>query len=171
MKIAEKKTTFGLIVGTRGFFNPKLAQEGRKQLIAQLEALGHDYVILPAEAIGHGAVETYAHAKQCAELFQQRRSDIDGVIVVLPNFGDELGVVQTLDLAQLNVPVLVQASSDSIDAVSVAARRDAFCGKLSVCNNLAIFPLLFVDIFIFVHFVPKMFFKLQTIFDGHASEM
>lgn len=145
MNMTEKKTTFGLIVGTRGFFNPKLAQEGRRQLVAQLEALGHDHVILPVEATEHGAVETYAHAKQCAELFQQRRSDIDGVIVVLPNFGDELGVVQTLDLAKLKVPVLVQASSDSVDGVSVTARRDAFCGKLSVCNNLYQYGIPFTD--------------------------
>ena len=136
MKIMEKKTTFGLIVGTRGFFNPKLAQEGRAQLEAQLKALDYEHVILPADATEHGAIETYAHAKQCAELFRRHQEDIDGVIVALPNFGDELGVVQTLDLAKLNVPVLVQASNDRLDAVSVSARRDAFCGKLSVCNNL-----------------------------------
>ncbi|MBN2131493.1 MAG: hypothetical protein JW741_18480 [Sedimentisphaerales bacterium] len=145
MKMIDKKITFGVIVGTRGFFNPKLAQEGRTQLEAQLNALGYDHVILPADATEHGAVETYAHAKKCAELFQSRRNDIDGVIVVLPNFGDELGVVQTLDMAKLNVPVLVQASNDRLDAVDVFGRRDAFCGKISVCNNLYQYGIPFTD--------------------------
>ena len=58
------------------------------------------------------------------------------MIVVLPNFGDELGIVQTLEMAGLDVPVLVQACDDDVDKLSVAERRDAFCGKLSVCNNL-----------------------------------
>ncbi|MBP8305596.1 MAG: fucose isomerase [Phycisphaerae bacterium] len=145
MKRIDKKITFGVIVGTRGFFNPKLAQAGRRQLERQLKKLGYDHVILPAAATEHGAIETYAHAKQCAQLFQSRRQDIDGVIVVLPNFGDELGVVQTLDLARLHVPVLVQACNDTLDALDVSARRDAFCGKISVCNNLVQYGIPFTD--------------------------
>jgi L-fucose isomerase-like protein len=136
MKIMEKKTTFGLIVGTRGIFSPVLAKEGRKQLLAKLDQLGYDYVIPPEDATPNGAIETLADAQICADLFQENRKKIDGIVVVLPNFGDELGVVQTLDLARLNVPVLVQACDDDLDKVSVASRRDAFCGKFSVCNNL-----------------------------------
>jgi len=145
VKLSDKEITFGVIVGTRGFFNPKLAQEGRRQLEAQLQALGYDHVILLADATEHGAVEKYAHAKKCAELFRSRADDIDGVIVVLPNFGDELGVVQTLDLAKLNVPILVQACNDRLDAVGVFGRRDAFCGKISVCNNLYQYDIPFTD--------------------------
>jgi L-fucose isomerase-like protein len=137
--------TFGVIVGTRGFFNPKLAQEGRKQVLARLRAQGYAHVILPKTATPNGAIETRADARKCAELFQQHRDRIDGVIVVLPNFGDELGVVQTLELAQLNVPVLVQACADALDAVDVAGRRDAFCGKLSVCSNLYQYGIPFTD--------------------------
>ena len=92
----NKKTTFGLIVGTRSFFSPKLAVEGRKQLLAKLDALGYGYVILPEDATPNGAIETIADAQKCAALFQDRQRDIDGVIVALPNFSDELGVVNTL---------------------------------------------------------------------------
>jgi len=136
MRIMEKKTTFGLIVGTRGFFNPALAAEGRKQLLAKLDELGYDYVIPPQEATPNGAIETLSDARTCAALFKENEDKIDGIVVILPNFGDELGVVQTLDMAGLDVPVLVQACDDDLDKLSVADRRDAFCGKLSVCNNL-----------------------------------
>ena len=145
MKVLDRKVTFGVIVGTRGFFNPKLAQAGRRQLLARLKALGYAHVILPKTATPHGAIETRADAKKCAELFQQRRERIDGIIVVLPNFGDELGVVQTLDRAKLDVPVLVQACSDTLDAVDVWGRRDAFCGKFSLCNNLYQYGIPFTD--------------------------
>lgn len=141
----QKKLSFGLIVGTRGIFNPKLAQEGRKQLLKKLDSLDYSYVILPKNATPNGAIETLADAHKCAELFKHEQDQIDGVIVVLPNFGDELGVVQTLDLAKLNVPVLVQACNDRLDAVDVLSRRDAFCGKLSVCNNLYQYGIPFTD--------------------------
>ena len=145
MKVLDRKTTCGVIVGTRGIFNPRLAEAGRKQLLAKLKALGYAHVVLPKTATPYGAVESLADAKKCAELFQQQRERIDGVVVVLPNFGDELGVVQTLDLAKLDVPVLVQACADKLDAVDVSGRRDAFCGKLSVCNNLYQYGIPFTD--------------------------
>lgn len=130
------KTTFGVIVTTRGFFNPDLARAGRRELLAKLDQLGYGYVILPYDATPTGAVETVEDAQKCARLFQERAAEIDGVIVSLPNFGDEVGVVTALDKARLNVPILVQACDDDLDKMSVDQRRDSFCGKLSVCNNL-----------------------------------
>ncbi len=131
-----KKANFGLIIGIRGFFNPKLAQEGRKGLLEKLDEQGYGYVTLDENDTQFGAVETVEDAKKCAALFRKNYEKIDGVIVSLPNFGDEVGVVTTLDLAKLDVPVLVQASDDDLDKMQLVDRRDSFCGKLSVCNNL-----------------------------------
>ena len=136
MRIMERKTTFGLIVGTRGFFNSELAIGVRSKLLDILEKEGYGAVVTPQDATPCGAIETREHAKLCADLFKQHANEIDGIIVILPNFGDELGIVQTLDMARLDVPVLVQACDDDLDDLSVSGRRDAFCGKLSVCNNL-----------------------------------
>ncbi len=136
MRVMHKTPCFGLIVGSRGFFNAELAVGVRAKLLEILEEKGFEYVITPAEATPCGAIETREHAKLCAELFRANADRIDGVIVVLPNFGDELGIVQTLDMARLDVPVLVQACDDELGKLSVMERRDAFCGKLSVCNNL-----------------------------------
>jgi L-fucose isomerase-like protein len=136
MRIIDKQTTFGLIVGTRGFFNSELAVGVRAKLLATLREKGYDYVITPEDATPCGAIETREHAKLAADLFKRNADRIDGIVVVLPNFGDELGVVQTLDMSRLDVPVLIQACDDEIDKLSVSQRRDAFCGKFSVCNNL-----------------------------------
>jgi len=132
----EKTPCFGLIVGTRGFFNAQLAVGVRAKLLEILKEKGYEYVITPEDATPCGAIETREHAKLCADLFKKNADKIDGVIIVLPNFGDELGIVQTLEMARLDVPVLVQACDDDMDRLSVAERRDAFCGKFSVCNNL-----------------------------------
>lgn len=136
MRIMEKTTCFGLIVGTRGFFNSQLAVGVRQQLLEILDDHGYDYVITPEDATPCGAIETREHAKLAAELFRANADKIDGILVVLPNFGDELGVVETIQMSGLDVPVMVQACDDEIDKLLVDERRDAFCGKLSVCNNL-----------------------------------
>ena len=145
MKVMEKKITFGIIVGTRGFFNPELAKQGRLDLLAQLDKLGYDYVIPPMDATPNGAIETLDDARTCAALFKEKADVIDGIIVTLPNFGDEQGVVTTLELSRLDVPVLVHAFDDDLDKLDVKHRRDAFCGKLSVCANLYQYFIPFTD--------------------------
>jgi L-fucose isomerase-like protein len=128
--------TFGLIVGNRGFFPDHLARSGREQMIAALEAAGHRVVVPGPEDTKYGAVETRAEAKKCAEIFRAHAAEIDGIIVTLPNFGDEKTVAETIRLSGLNVPVLVHAFPDEAGRMTVADRRDSFCGKMSVCNNL-----------------------------------
>jgi L-fucose isomerase-like protein len=128
--------TFGVIVGNRGFFPDHLAKSGRVEMIATIEKSGHAVVAVSPEETKFGAVETRAEAVRCAELFQRHRAQIDGVIVTLPNFGDERAVADTLRIAGLNVPVLVQATPDTPGRMTIRDRRDSFCGKMSVCNNL-----------------------------------
>jgi L-fucose isomerase-like protein len=81
-------------------------------------------------------VETYEEAKRCAALFKSKADAIDGVIVTLPNFGDERAIADTLRLARLGVPILVQATPDTQSKMTITHRRDSFCGKMSACNNL-----------------------------------
>jgi L-fucose isomerase-like protein len=131
-----KKMTMGLIVGNRGFFPDHLAKRGREEMIRALERTGIDCVVLGPEESKHGAVETHEEAKRCAQLFRANEDRLDGIIVSLPNFGDERAVADTLRLARLSVPVLVQATPDSTARMAIADRRDSFCGKMSVCNNL-----------------------------------
>jgi L-fucose isomerase-like protein len=128
--------TFGLIIGNRGFFPDHLAVSGRKDMIAVLEAAGHTVVAVAIEDTKFGAIETREEARKCAALFQEHRHTIDGVIVSLPNFGDERAVADTLRMANLSVPVLVQATPDMPGRMLISDRRDSFCGKMSVCNNL-----------------------------------
>lgn len=127
---------FGLIVGNRGFFPGHLAKTGREEMIAALQADGYEAICPTPEQTKYGAVESRQDAKACAALFRANRDKIAGIIVALPNFGDEKTVAETLRMADLNVPVLVQAFPDTRTMMTIADRRDSFCGKMSVCNNL-----------------------------------
>ena len=145
MKVFDKKVSLGLIVASRGFFNGKLALDARKDLLAQLDKLDIGYHILPIEATSNGAVETPEDVRKYAQLFDEKRHEIDGIVVVLPNFGDEIAVVETIRKSRLNVPIMVQACDDEVDKVDLRSRRDSFCGKLSVCNNFYQYGIPFTD--------------------------
>lgn len=134
--MVNKKMTMGVIIGNRGFFPDHLAKTGREEMLQALEQAGMNAVALSPEQSKYGAVETHEEAKRCAALFQQNRDRIDGIIVSLPNFGDERAIADTVRLAKLDVPVLVQATPDSTAKMTIAFRRDSFCGKMSACNNL-----------------------------------
>jgi L-fucose isomerase-like protein len=133
---ANKQMTLGMIVGNRGFFPDHLAKSGRQEMIQTLEAAKVKVIALGENDSKHGAVETRPEARKCADLFRKHRDEIDGVIVTLPNFGDERAIADTLRMADLPVPVLVQATPDMPSKMTIRDRRDSFCGKMSACNNL-----------------------------------
>ncbi|MEN3185438.1 MAG: L-fucose/L-arabinose isomerase family protein [Atribacterota bacterium] len=137
------KQALGLIVGNRGFFPDELAREGREKMMAILEKMGFEVVTLTPQDTKFGTVETWEDAQKCARLFDENRKKISGIVVTLPNFGDEKGVAYAIRHSGLQVPVLVHAFPDKTSALDVKNRRDSFCGKMSVCNNLRQFGIPF----------------------------
>ncbi|NOZ75646.1 MAG: fucose isomerase, partial [FCB group bacterium] len=134
--MSENKDTFGLIIGNRGFFPSALAEAGRTDMLKLLSELGYASVCLSTEDTNLGVVETYEDARKCADLFKENSDKINGIIVSLPNFGDEKGVADAIRYSGLDVPVLIHAFPDVMTDLKMGQRRDSFCGKISVCNNL-----------------------------------
>jgi L-fucose isomerase-like protein len=130
------KTTLGVIIGNRGFFPGHLCGSGRTEILDRLGKAGFETVLLAPGDTKHGAVESIEDARKCARLFEEQRGRIDGILVTLPNFGDERGVANALQWSGLRVPVLVHAFGDAVGKMTIRDRRDSFCGKMSVCNNL-----------------------------------
>ncbi len=141
----EKKMKLGVIVGTRGIFSADLVRDVRRSLLRQIEKAGFNVVVLPENATHSGAVETLSDASKYADLFRKESAELAGIIVSLPNFGDEIGIVETIQRSKADVPILVQAEDDDVGKVDVASRRDAFCGKISVCNNFYQYGIPFTD--------------------------
>ena len=130
--MSADKTTFALFFGNRSLFPASLQSHARQELTAALRKLGHDTITMPPRATRHGAVETPAEGRKYAEFLREKRGEFGGVILCLPNFGDETGAVAALQDA--DVPILVQAYPDELDKMSPRLRRDAFCGKLSIMD-------------------------------------
>jgi len=131
-----QKPTLGVIVGNRDFFPDVLVSEGRKEVLGVLSEMDIEPVIVSEKDTNLGGVETWSDVKKCAALFKATQDNIDGILVVLPNFGNEKGVVNTIKESGLQVPILVQAYPDDLKQFNLERRRDSFCGKISVCNNL-----------------------------------
>ena len=130
--MANDKTTFALFFGNRGFFPSSLQASARKQMRDSLKKLGHKTIALDVNATRYGAVETPQEGQRYANFLKKNQGKYGGVILCLPNFGDETGAVAALKDA--GVPILVQAYPDELNKMSPALRRDAFCGKFSVMD-------------------------------------
>jgi L-fucose isomerase-like protein len=132
----KTKPCLGFIYGNRDFFPDQLVTKARGDWARVCEQAGIRPIHLREEDSKLGGVESHADARKCAELFKRHADELDGIVVVLPNFGDEKGVAETLKLSGLSLPVLIQAYPDDLKQLNPARRRDAYCGKISVCNNL-----------------------------------
>src|SRR3984885_9609221 len=141
--LGAKGMTLGVIFGNRDFFPDGLVAEARRDLLEVLDAMGVNVVTLTPEQTKLGAVETWQNAVLCGQILREQKQKIDGVLVCLPNFGDEKGVADALRLSELSCPILVQACPDDLDQFGLERRRDSFCGKISVCNNLRQYGLKF----------------------------
>lgn len=131
-----KPVTLGVIVGNRGFFPDHLCKTGRQTILKVLEQEGIKAIALDEQATRFGSIFTLEDSQKCADLFKQHREEIDGVLVTLPNFGEESAIANALRWANLNVPVLIHAFPDDVTRMTIIDRRDSFCGKMSTCNNL-----------------------------------
>ncbi len=128
--------TFGVLISNRSFFPSHLVATARENLLSSLTQWGHQYITLSTDDTPMGQTMTYEEALKCAKLFSDHREEMDGIIICLPNFGEETGIADAIRLSHVDLPILIQASDDDIDKLQLENRRDAFCGKLSLCNNL-----------------------------------
>lgn len=128
--------TFGVLISNRSFFPDHLVLEAREKLLSCLQKWGHQVIALSPEETKMGETMTYDEAARCAALFRRNADRIDGIIICLPNFGEEAGIADAIRMSRLDCPILIQACDDDFDKLQLENRRDAFCGKLSLCNNL-----------------------------------
>lgn len=123
---------FALYFGNRGFFPETLIAGARDEVTVAIKACGYDYIIPDASMTRYGAVETRTEGRAYAQWLKSHKGEYDGVILSLPNFGDENGAIAALQDA--GVPILIQAYPDEIGKMDFAHRRDSFCGKFSIAD-------------------------------------
>ncbi|MEI8353460.1 MAG: hypothetical protein WCG22_03005 [Lentisphaerota bacterium] len=151
--------TFALYFGNRGFFPETLIAAARQELDAAVKHAGYGTLILDAGATRYGAVETVAEGAVYADFLARNRGRFAGVILCLPNFGDETGAVAALRDA--GVPILVAAYPDELNKMGFSERRDAFCGKFSIMDVFCQYRLPFTA------FTPHVVHPSSEVFQSH----
>jgi len=156
----DAKSSFALFFGSRGFFPSSLIAEARLTLAQRLHEWGYATIMLDESATRHGAVETPAEGEKYANFLRENRGRYDGVILCLPNFGDENGAVSAL--REAGVPILIQAYPDELDKMAPAVRRDSFCGKLSIMDVFTQYGVKFTALKPHVVSLSSNAFKMQV---------
>jgi len=157
-----KQLTFALYFGNRGFFPESLISSARQEMKQVVEALGFGTLIMDEKATRFGAVETVKEGKVYADFLKQNEGKYDGVILCLPNFGDENGAVSALK--DCNKPILIQAYPDEIGKMDFAHRRDSFCGKFSIMDVFYQYEVPFTI------FEPHTVHPLSDVFAGQLQD-
>lgn len=127
-----KQLTFALYFANRGFFPETLIAGARKEMAEAVTNAGFQYLIPDEEMTRYGAVETRSEGKRYAAWLKSHEGEYDGVIMCLPNFGDENGGVAAIQDA--GVPILLHAYPDEIGKMDFEHRRDSYCGKFSFAD-------------------------------------
>lgn len=123
-----------LLVANRGFFPSSVIESARGDMKMAAEKQGLELLCLDEEKTKYGAVETREDGEIYAEFLKCYDGEYDGLIICLPNFGDENGIKEAI--RDVTVPIMIQAYPDEIGKMDFASRRDAFCGKLGLCAVL-----------------------------------
>ena len=126
------KMTFALYFGNRGFFPETLIASAREEMKKAVEEAGFETLIMDLDKTRYGAVESKKEGKIYAAWLRENSGAYDGVILCLPNFGDENGAIAALE--DCGVPILLQAYPDEIGKMDFANRRDSYCGKFSIAD-------------------------------------
>lgn len=157
-----KPVTFALYFGNRGFFPEKLISSARTELTAVLKKLGYGTLTMDSSLTKFGAVEGTTDGIKYAQFLKDNCGKYDGVILCLPNFGDETGAIAALQ--DCGVPILIQAYPDEVGKMGFADRRDAFCGKFSVMDVFYQYGLPFTT------FQPHTISPLNKVFETHIHQ-
>lgn len=126
--------TFAVLIANRGFFPSSVIDSAREEMRAAIEKVGAHALFSNPALTRYGAVESRAEGEIFADFLQAHEGLYDGLIICLPNFGDENGIKEAIK--DVKVPILLQAYPDELDQLDFAHRRDAFCGKLGLCAVL-----------------------------------
>ncbi|MDO4277009.1 MAG: hypothetical protein Q4D16_25390 [Eubacteriales bacterium] len=123
-----------LLIANRGFFPSSVIEAAREDMRQAAKNSGVELLEMDSSLTHYGAVETRQEGELYADFLAQNYGLYDGLIICLPNFGDENGIKEAIK--DVEVPILLQAYPDEPGKLGFADRRDAFCGKLGLCAVL-----------------------------------
>jgi len=132
-----KDITLAVLVDNRGCF-PGIMATGVKGDGLRVIGERANIITLPAHGINandhDGTIRDLIDGILAGNVFTAAAKLIDGYAVIGGNFGDETSIGKALERA--NAPILLHATPDSIDRLTIEGRGDSGCGKHSISRYL-----------------------------------
>ena len=125
-----------MIIGNRDFFPDQLVAEARRDLVALFQSLDIEPSCSASTTPSSGPWKRGSTRRRAPSCFAGIAIASTACSSACRTSATRRAWPTSLRLSALNVPVLVQACPDDLNQLNVQRRRDAFCGKISVCNNL-----------------------------------
>ncbi|MBR6427191.1 MAG: hypothetical protein IKS28_05130 [Clostridia bacterium] len=123
-----------LLVANRGFFPASVIEEAYADMKQAFALADIEPLTFEEGKTKYNAVESTADGNLYHDFLELHRGEFDGLVICLPNFGDENGIKAAI--RDLNVPILIQAYPDELGKMDFEHRRDAFCGKFALTSVL-----------------------------------
>ena len=149
-----------VLIANRGFFPSSVIDSARAEMVEAITRAGAEALVMETSRTKYGAVELREDGEEFAKFLAEHEGEYDGLVICLPNFGDENGIKEAIK--DVRVPILLQAYPDELDKLDFANRRDAFCGKLGLCAVLKQMK---------VKFVNTKSFTVHPLSDEFAGEL
>ncbi len=128
------KMKLALLVANRGFFPSSVIESAYAEMKSAFAKAEVECLTFEEGKTKYNAVESTTDGNQYHQFLAEHRGEYDGLVVCLPNFGDENGIKAAL--RGIDVPVLIQAYPDELGKMDFEHRRDAFCGKFALTSVL-----------------------------------
>jgi len=123
-----------LLIANRGFFPSSVIESAYADMKEAFSKAGLECLTIDRSMTKYGAVETTQDGFIFARFLEEHHNEYDGLVICLPNFGDENGIKAAI--SSCDVPILLQAYPDELGKMDFEHRRDAFCGKFALTSVL-----------------------------------
>jgi len=124
----------GFVPASRGMFDQQLAMDVRDACVDEMVKAGIQPVVPDALIAKNGLVGTAAEAQKVARLFDDE--DVSGVVVGALNFGEEIPAAIAATGGSSPRPVMLFGIGEEGVLTRETARRDSFCGLISIATAL-----------------------------------
>ncbi len=130
----NRSIKLGFVPASRDIFDQQLAVKMREATLKSFVKCGIEAVVPDPSLTRNGLVQSLDEAEKCARLM--RDAEVDGVVIGALNFGNEIPAALAAIQGAPDKPVFIFGCGEEGALGRGKARRDAFCGLISIATAL-----------------------------------
>ncbi len=130
----NKSIKLGFVPASRDIFDQQLAVKMRELTLKSFAKCDIEAVVPDSTLTRNGLVQSLDEAEKCAKLMSDAK--VDGVVIGAVNFGNEIPAALAAIQGAPDKPIFIFGCEEEGALSRREARRDAFCGLISIATAL-----------------------------------